>query len=37
MTASVLSVFNVARAKDKDGNEISVAAATSPVQGEIVM
>ncbi len=37
VTASVLSVFNVARAKDKDGNEIPVAVATSPVQSEILM
>jgi len=37
VTASVLSVFNVTRAKDKDGNEIPVAVATSPVQSEILM
>jgi cytochrome P450 len=37
VTASVLSVFNVTRAKDKDGNEIPVAASTTPVPGEIVM
>ena len=37
VTASVLSVFNVTRAKDKDGNEIPVAPATSQVPGEIVM
>jgi cytochrome P450 len=37
VTASVLSVFNVTRAKDKDGNEISVAAAAnSQVRSEIV-
>jgi hypothetical protein len=37
VTASVLSVFDVTRAKDKDGNEIPVAASTTPVPGEIVM
>ena len=37
VTASVLSVFNVTSAKDKDGNEVPVAAATSEVRGEVVM
>ena len=37
VTASVLSVFNVTKATDKDGNEISVVAPTEPVLGKIVM
>jgi len=38
VTASVLSVFNVTRAKDKNGNEIPVAApAPESVQADIVM
>ena len=37
VTASVLSVFNVRRATDMDGNEIPVPASASPVPGEIVM
>jgi cytochrome P450 len=37
VTASVLSVFNVTRAKDKNGNDIPVAALTTPVPNEIVM
>ena len=37
VTASVLSAFNVTRAKDKDGNEIPVTPAISQVPGEIVM
>jgi cytochrome P450 len=37
VTASVLAVFNVARARDQNGNEIPVAASTSPVPSQIVM
>jgi cytochrome P450 len=37
VTASVLAVFNVARARDQNGNEIPVAASTSPVLSEIVI
>jgi len=37
VTASVLSVFNVTRAKDKNGNEIPVAAsAPESVQADII-
>ena len=37
VTASVLSVFNVTRAKDEDGIEIPVAAPALQVRGEIAM
>jgi len=38
VTASVLSVFNVTRAKDKNGNEVPIAApAPESVQADIVM
>ncbi|KAF8263543.1 cytochrome P450 [Lactarius quietus] len=37
VTASVLSVFKVTRATDKDGNEIPVKVANSPVPGAIVI
>jgi len=37
VTASVLSVFNVTKATDKDGNEIPVVAPTEPVVGKVVI
>ena len=37
VTASVLSVFNVRRATDKDGKEIPVPASATPIPSQIVM
>ena len=37
VAASVLSVFNVRRATDKDGKEIPVPASATPIPSQIVM
>jgi cytochrome P450 len=37
VASSVLSVFNITKAKDENGHEIPVDAAEMPVRNEVVM